>query len=115
MTEGKIAAALPRERQPLLPSPPPTSYRARYPDVTGFVERDGVRIHWEQYGDGGRTVVLLPTWSNRPLTLLEGTDPLPGEAFPHRRRSTAVATGAHTARPVPPRMRPGNSRPTRWP
>ena len=37
--------------------------RARYPDEEGFVERDGVRIFWERYGDGEPTLLLLPTWS----------------------------------------------------
>src|ERR687884_1300757 len=37
--------------------------RARYPDVEGFVERDGVRVFYEVYGEGEPTVVLLPTWS----------------------------------------------------
>ena len=36
--------------------------RARYPDQTGFVERDGVRIFWEAYGTGDQTIMLLPTW-----------------------------------------------------
>ena len=37
--------------------------RACYPDESGYVERDGVRIFWEVYGEGERTVLLLPTWS----------------------------------------------------
>ena len=37
--------------------------RAREPDVEGFVERDGVKIHYEVYGDGGPTILLLPTWT----------------------------------------------------
>jgi pimeloyl-ACP methyl ester carboxylesterase/predicted glycosyltransferase len=37
--------------------------RARYPDAERYVERDGVRIFWERYGDGEPTVLLLPTWS----------------------------------------------------
>jgi pimeloyl-ACP methyl ester carboxylesterase/predicted glycosyltransferase len=37
--------------------------RARYPDETGWVERDGVPLFWERYGDTGPNVVLLPTWS----------------------------------------------------
>jgi pimeloyl-ACP methyl ester carboxylesterase/predicted glycosyltransferase len=41
----------------------PEQTRARYPDADGFVERDGVRIFWERYGDGEPTVLLLPTWS----------------------------------------------------
>ena len=37
--------------------------RARYPDHTGYVERGGVRVFYEVYGKGERTVLLLPTWS----------------------------------------------------
>ena len=36
------------------------------PDATGYVERGEVRIHWERFGDGDTTVVLLPTWSIVP-------------------------------------------------
>ncbi|MGZ6615926.1 MAG: alpha/beta fold hydrolase [Solirubrobacteraceae bacterium] len=49
---GKLAGASAREQT-----------RARYPDEEGYVERDGVRIFWERYGDGEPTVLLLPTWS----------------------------------------------------
>jgi pimeloyl-ACP methyl ester carboxylesterase/predicted glycosyltransferase len=37
--------------------------RARYPDESGCVERDGVNLYWEVYGSGEPTVFLLPTWS----------------------------------------------------
>jgi len=37
--------------------------RARQPDETGFIERDGVRVFWERYGEGAPTVLLMPTWS----------------------------------------------------
>jgi pimeloyl-ACP methyl ester carboxylesterase len=37
--------------------------RARYPDETGYVEREGVRVYYEVYGSGEPTVLLLPTWS----------------------------------------------------
>jgi pimeloyl-ACP methyl ester carboxylesterase len=37
--------------------------RARYPDETGYVDRDGVRVFWERYGDCDPTVLLLPTWT----------------------------------------------------
>jgi pimeloyl-ACP methyl ester carboxylesterase len=37
--------------------------RAREPDATGFIERDGVRVFWERYGDGSPTLLLMPTWS----------------------------------------------------
>jgi pimeloyl-ACP methyl ester carboxylesterase len=46
-------------------SAPPTvdQSRARQPDRTGFIERDGVRIFYEVYGEGEPTVLLMPTWS----------------------------------------------------
>ncbi|HEY7149046.1 MAG TPA: alpha/beta fold hydrolase [Gaiellaceae bacterium] len=36
--------------------------RARYPDEEGFVERNGVRIFWERYGEGEPTILFPPTW-----------------------------------------------------
>ena len=44
-------------------APPREQTRARYPDSTGYVERDGVRVFFEVYGSGEPTVLLLPTWS----------------------------------------------------
>jgi pimeloyl-ACP methyl ester carboxylesterase/predicted glycosyltransferase len=40
--------------------------RARLPDVEGTLERDGVQIAYEVYGQGQPTVLLLPTWSVVP-------------------------------------------------
>jgi pimeloyl-ACP methyl ester carboxylesterase/predicted glycosyltransferase len=37
--------------------------RARYPDREGFVERDGMSLFYEVYGEGEETLFLLPTWS----------------------------------------------------
>ena len=48
------------------PAPTRTSAeqsRARYPDEEGFIERDGVRVFWESYGEGEPTVLFLPTWT----------------------------------------------------
>ena len=36
--------------------------RARYPDREGFLESRGVRVFWEEYGAGDRTVVFIPPW-----------------------------------------------------
>jgi pimeloyl-ACP methyl ester carboxylesterase len=41
----------------------PEQSRARYPDEEGYVERDGVPVCWERYGDGDPTLLLLPAWS----------------------------------------------------
>lgn len=37
--------------------------RARPPDTTGYIHRDGVRIYYETYGSGPATILVLPTWS----------------------------------------------------
>ena len=37
--------------------------RARYPDSEGFVERDGVRVFYEVYGEGEPAILFLPTWT----------------------------------------------------
>jgi pimeloyl-ACP methyl ester carboxylesterase len=37
--------------------------RACQPIRDGYVERDGIKIFYEVYGAGERTVLLLPTWS----------------------------------------------------
>ena len=41
----------------------PEQTRARYPNADGYVERDGVRIFYEVYGEGRPTIMLMPTWS----------------------------------------------------
>jgi pimeloyl-ACP methyl ester carboxylesterase/predicted glycosyltransferase len=46
-----------------LTAPSREQTRARYPDVEGYVERDGVKVFYELYGHGEPTVLLLPTWS----------------------------------------------------
>src|SRR3954452_13642522 len=46
-----------------LTSPSSEQTRARYPDGSGYVERDGVRLYWEVCGPGAPPVFLLPTWS----------------------------------------------------
>ena len=35
----------------------------RCPAKEGFVERDGVKLHYEIYGDGPETMVFVPPWS----------------------------------------------------
>ena len=37
--------------------------RARYPEVEGYVERDGVRVFYEVYGEGEPTILFVPPWS----------------------------------------------------
>jgi pimeloyl-ACP methyl ester carboxylesterase len=37
--------------------------RAMEPASTGDVERNGVRVHWEAFGEGEPTIALVPTWS----------------------------------------------------
>src|SRR5215218_3928149 len=37
--------------------------RAREADAEGFVEHDGVKIHYEVYGQGEPALLLMPTWT----------------------------------------------------
>jgi len=37
--------------------------RAREPDSEGYVDRVGVKLHWEVFGEGQPTLLLLPTWT----------------------------------------------------
>ena len=37
--------------------------RARYPDEDGYVERDGVKLFYEIFGSGAKTILMMPTWS----------------------------------------------------
>ena len=62
--EATVAAArAPEAASALVAARPREQARARYPDTTGFIERDGVRVFYEVYGSGEPTILLLPTWS----------------------------------------------------
>ena len=37
--------------------------RAKMPSSDGFVERDGVKLYYEIYGEGPETMVFIPPWS----------------------------------------------------
>jgi pimeloyl-ACP methyl ester carboxylesterase/predicted glycosyltransferase len=37
--------------------------RARYPDVEGFIERGGVKVGYEVFGEGEPTILLLTSWA----------------------------------------------------
>ena len=37
--------------------------RAIEPVTSGYAERDGVKLYWEEFGEGQPTIALLPTWS----------------------------------------------------
>jgi pimeloyl-ACP methyl ester carboxylesterase len=37
--------------------------RAAHPDLTGTIDRDGIRLGYEVFGDGEPTILLLPTWT----------------------------------------------------
>src|SRR5262249_27627476 len=49
-----------RDRPMTVPSREQT--RARYPDESGYVRRDGERVYYEAYGAGEATILFLPTW-----------------------------------------------------
>ena len=67
MTTAPATPAPPQQGTPPAPAPSARSQheqsRARYPDEDGFIERDGVRVFWESYGEGEQTLLFLPTWT----------------------------------------------------
>ena len=67
-----------------------------YPDREGFVERDGVRVFWEVYGEGERAIVLLPTWSIVHSRMWKAQIPYLARHVRGGRRSTAAATAGPT-------------------
>ena len=89
--------------------------RARYPDEEGYVERDGVRIFYEVYGDGRADGPAPADVVDRPLAPLEDADPVPRAPLPRASRSTAAATAGPTARPSPTPTARRSSPPTRSP
>lgn len=82
--------------------------------LEGFVVRDGVRVHYQVFGAGGRTILLLPTWS----VVHSG---IWARQVPHLVDRYTVVTfdgrgNGSSDRPTGPatRTRTGNSQPTRW-
>lgn len=37
--------------------------RAKLPHTEGKIDRDGIKLHYEIYGDGEHTILFVPTWS----------------------------------------------------
>ena len=87
--------------------------RAMEPDAEGFVERDGVKLHWETFGDGEPTIALLPDVVDHPVPPLEAPGALPGAPPPRRDASTVGAPAARTDPSAPRPTRTTSSRPTR--
>lgn len=54
--------------------------RARYPDDEGYIERDGVRVFWESYGEG-RPLLLMPSWSIVPSRVWKAQIPYLARRF----------------------------------
>ena len=88
--------------------------RARYPDTSGYVERDGVKIYYEVYGSGEPTVLLLPTWSIIHSDTGRCRSPTWHDTAACS-RSTGAATAAPTGRRIQPPTTSTSSLPTRSP
>ena len=75
--------------------------RAREPDREGYVERDGVRIFYEVFGEEqhrGTDRVAAADLVDHSLAFLEGTGPLPGPSLSrhHLRRARQWPVGSST-------------------
>jgi hypothetical protein len=81
--------------------------RARYPDVQGEIERDGVRVGYDVYGEPGRPcLVLLTSWAIVHMRQWKFQVPYlssPGTSAssPSRAGGTAAQTGPTASRHTP--------------
>ncbi len=55
--------------------------RAKEPVDSGYVERDGVRLSYEIFGDGPQSMVFLPTWSFVHSRVFKGMIPYFSERY----------------------------------
>lgn len=55
--------------------------RAKLPDTDGFIEHEGIRIHFEVYGDGAEAMVFLPPWSITHARIYKAQLPYFSERF----------------------------------
>ena len=67
--------------------------RAVEPVDTGYAEREGVKLYWEEFGAGILTLVLVPSLVDRPLANLEGAGSLTSPATSASSRSTVAVAG----------------------
>ena len=37
--------------------------RAKLPHTSGYVDRDGLKLHYDVYGQGEHTIFFVPTWT----------------------------------------------------
>ena len=106
--------------------------RAMEPASAGDVERNGVRVHWEAFGEGEPTIALAADVVDRPLASLEvagalSRPPLPGDhprrarlwparIVPRTRPRTATWSSPPTSSPcsMPPRPIAPCSPGSRW-
>ena len=55
--------------------------RAKQPVDSGYVERDGVRLSYEVFGDGPQTMVFIPAWSIGHSRVFKGMIPYFSETY----------------------------------
>lgn len=76
--------------------------RARQADLDGYVDRDGVKVFFESFGEGEPAVLLLPTWQIVHSRVWKGQVP-----FLSRRRRVVTFDGrgsGRSDRPLDPRL-----------
>ena len=83
--------------------------RARYPDRTGFVERDGLRCFYEVYGSGDPPILFVPTWSIVHSRIWKSQ--IPWFAAAHRVVTFDALGNGRSDRPPAPRRTPSAASP----
>ena len=90
----------------------PESRAGPLPDEEGYVERDGVRVFYEVYGDAPTTFLLFPPSPISHSRMWKGRDPVPLAATSARSSSIPAATAAPTGPRTQRRTPGGSSSPT---
>jgi hypothetical protein len=63
-----------------------TGTRARLPDSNGYATAgDGIRLYYEVFGSGEKTIVMLPCETDLSFPAVEATGPLSRAALPRNR------------------------------
>ena len=96
-----------------LTAPAAEQTRARYPDESGYVERDGVRVSYEVYGVGRADRPAPADLVDHPLAALEDADPVPRAPLPRGRVRRARERPLRPAAGRRRRTTSASSRPTR--
>ena len=73
--------------------------RAKPPRTEGKIDRDGIKIHYEVYGQGDHTILFIPTWSLVHSRAYKAQIPYFSEHFRYKARALSDTFSSILASP----------------